>query len=176
MEPLEIARRLEDRFEAELGRVAEFRGQVRVAVGPDRILDICRCLREEQELEMDFLTDLFGRDVRHRDHRFEVVYNLYSLRHRHRIMLAATLPEDEPSIDSVVPIWAGANWHEREVYDMYGIAFRGHPDLRRILMPENWKGHPLRKDYPLRGLADWEYPEFGEAKEMHTHDDEWTLK
>ena len=82
-----------------------------------------------------------------------MVYNLYSHRYHNRITLKTFLADDAaPAVDSVVPVWSTANWHEREAYDMMGIRFKGHPDLRRILMPQDWVGHPQRKDYPLRGL------------------------
>jgi NADH-quinone oxidoreductase subunit C len=83
--------------------------------------------------------------------RFEVVYNLISTIHRHRIRIKVRVPEDAPRVDSVAAIWQTANWHEREAYDLMGITFAGHPDLRRILLPEDWEGHPLRKEYPLKG-------------------------
>jgi NADH-quinone oxidoreductase subunit C len=83
--------------------------------------------------------------------RFVVVYHLYSLANKHRLRLEVPLEEADPEVDSVTPIWAGANWYEREVWDMFGILFRGHPDLKRILMYESFVGHPLRKDYPVKG-------------------------
>ena len=104
------------------------------------------------------------------------IQNLFSLKYTHRIRIKALVPETDPSIDSVVTIWNGANCHERETYDMFGIIFRGHPDLRRILLPEDWEGFPLRKDYPLRGPEDWEYKGYEEAKELHSHDEEWKIR
>ncbi|MBF0518064.1 MAG: NADH-quinone oxidoreductase subunit C, partial [Nitrospirae bacterium] len=94
--------------------------------------------------------------------RFEVVYNLYSMTHRHSLRLNVQVPEKE-SIQSVVSIWKTANWHERECFDMYGIVFDGHPDLRRILMPDDWDGHPMRKDYPTAGPEDEEWAGFKEV-------------
>jgi NADH-quinone oxidoreductase subunit C len=91
-------------------------------------------------------------------------------------MLKAQLTEDDLYIDSVVDIWNGANWHEREACDMYGILFNDHPDLRRILMPEDWEGYPLRKDYPLKGPEGEEYKSFEELKELHSHDKEWNIQ
>ncbi|HEB75770.1 MAG TPA: NADH-quinone oxidoreductase subunit C [Nitrospirae bacterium] len=152
MEPLEIAERIKERFPEEVVAVSEFRGQVSVTIRKGRVVEICRWLHDEPELRFDFLKDLCGVDyLGKKPLRFEVVYTLYSMRHRHMIRLKAEVGEDDPSIDSVVPVWIGAGWHERECYDMYGIAFNGHPDLRRILMPEDWEGHPLRKDYPEKG-------------------------
>ncbi|RJQ48882.1 MAG: NADH-quinone oxidoreductase subunit C [Nitrospiraceae bacterium] len=176
MEPSEIATRLRDKFPLEVIEVKSFRDQVFVSVKRDRITDICRYLYEDPELSMNFLSDLCGVDYPERKYRFEVIYNLYSLKYNHRIILKAQLSHDEPSIDSVVPIWNGANWHEREACDMYGIVFNGHPDLRRILMPEDWEGFPQRKDYPLKGDPGWEYRGFDESKELHAHDSDWNIK
>ncbi len=175
MEPLEIVERLKDKFAAEIIDVSDFRDQVSVSVKPERIIDICRYLHDDPELYMDYLVDLCGVDYPDRKYRFEVVYNLYSIKHKHRIMLKALIKEKDPNVDSVVPIWVGADWLERETCDMYGIVFNGHPDLRRILMPEDWEGYPLRKDYPLKGPEGYEYKGFEEAKEMHSRDDELGL-
>lgn len=114
----------------------------------ERIVDICTFLRDDPDLRFDFAMDLTGVDYLGETPRFEVVYHLYSLEKRHRVRIKARLPWEDPSIDSVVSVWAGMNWYEREAFDMYGIVFRGHPDLRRILMYEAFEGHPLRKDYP----------------------------
>jgi NADH-quinone oxidoreductase subunit C len=176
MEPLEIAEKIKDKFLREILDINQFRDQVSVTIKRDKIIDICRYLYEDPDIRMDFLSDLCGVDYPERKSRFEIVYNLCSLKHGHRIRIKALIPEDNPSIDSVVSIWSGANWHEREACDMFGIVFNGHPDLRRILMPEEWNGFPLRKNYPLQGIEGWEYREFEELKEMHTHDDEWGIK
>ncbi|GAB4390050.1 MAG: NADH-quinone oxidoreductase subunit C [Thermodesulfovibrionales bacterium] len=159
MEPLQVAEKLKEQFPSEVAAVEEFRGQVSVSVAKGRIVEICRFLRDEPELGFDLLRDLCGVDyLGRKTPRFEVVYHLYSIRNRRILRLKAQVPEDDARIQSVVPVWIGADWHERECYDMYGIVFEGHPDLRRILMPEDWEGHPLRKDYPLRGPSpenDW---------------------
>src|SRR3972149_1927390 len=99
-------------------------------------------------LVFDFAMDLTGVDYLGEIPRFEVVYHLYSLEKKHRVRIKARLPEEDPTIDSVVSVWPGINWYEREAYDMYGIVFRNHPNLKRILMYEAFVGHPLRKDYP----------------------------
>src|ERR1700690_1139293 len=152
MEPLAIAEKIKEQFQDEVLDIREFRGQATVTVKKGRIVDICRYLHDEPSLYLYFLVDLCGLDyLGKKENRFAVLYNLYSVRHRHRIMLKAEVPESSLSIDSVVPVWAGVNWHERECYDLFGIVFKGHPDLRRILLPEDWDGHPLRKDYPLKG-------------------------
>jgi NADH-quinone oxidoreductase subunit C len=174
MEPLEIVDRIKDKFFSEIVDVKEFRDQVSVSVKREKLLEICRYLHDDPDMHMDYLADLLGVDYPDNKFRFEVVYNLFSMKHEHRILIKALLPEDEPAVESVVSVWNGANWHEREACDMYGIVFNNHPDLRRILMPEDWEGYPLRKDYPLKG-PDSEYKGFEELKELHAHDDEWMI-
>ncbi len=176
MEPLEIVEKIRERFPNEIVHAVQFRDQVSVSVKREKIFEICRFIAEDPGIHMDYLSDLCGVDYPERDYRFEVVYNLYSIKYRHRIRIKALIPADNPSIDSVVPIWSGANWHEREACDMFGIVFKGHPDLRRILMPDDWDGHPLRKDYPLEGPEGWEYKGYEEIKKLHTHDNEWRIK
>ena len=152
LDPAAIAEKIKEKFPEEVIDVANFRDQVSVILKRGKILDICRYLHDDPVLSLDHLQDLTAVDyLKKKDVRFEVVYNLYSTRYHHRIRLRAQVPEDDPKISSVVPIWEGANWHERECFDMFGVIFSGHPDLRRILMPEDWEGHPLRKDYPLQG-------------------------
>jgi NADH-quinone oxidoreductase subunit C len=131
-----------------------YRGDETIVVEASIIVDVMRQLKEDPELQMSFLVDLTAVDYLGRDPRFEVVYHLRSFATGARLRVKAPLSEPEegyPVIDSVVPLWAGANWLEREVWDLYGIKFRGHPDLRRILMYEEFVGHPLRKDYPKEG-------------------------
>ncbi len=132
-----------------------FRGEETVAIRRSDIREVCLFLRDR--MDFNFLMDLTAVDYLNYPEgasdpaaRFEVVYHLYSLKTNSRVRLKCPVPADDPSIDSVVPVWAGANWLEREVYDMYGITFTGHPDLRRILMYEGFEGHPLQKDYPFR--------------------------
>ena len=154
MEPLEIAEKIKQIFPEEVLAVSEFRGQVSVTLRKNRIRDIARYVHDDPALYFDFLVDLCGVDyLGKKEKRFEVVYHLFSIKHRRAIRLKAEVSEEDPSIDSVVSVWIGAGWHEREAFDLYGIKFKGHPDLRRILMPEDWEGHPLRKDYPLKGPA-----------------------
>lgn len=159
MTPREIAELIQSKFQPEVLDILEFGGQASVLVRKGKILEIMSFLHDTPELNLDYLADLCGVDyLGRKNDRFEVVYNLRSINHNHSIRIKAVVPEDDCKIDSVVRIWAGANWHERECFDMYGITFSGHPDLRRILMPEDWEGHPLRKDYPLKsdlGEAEW---------------------
>ncbi len=160
MEALLISEKLKEKFPEEVLDIKEFRGQVSVTINKDKILNILRYLHDDPDLFFDYLIDVCGADyLGKKEKRFEVVYHLYSVKHRHALRVKAEVAGDKPSIDSVVGIWAGANWHEREAYDMYGIVFNGHPDLRRILLPEDWEGFPLRKDYPLKG-PEKEWPGF----------------
>ncbi|OIP36643.1 hypothetical protein AUJ95_09235 [Candidatus Desantisbacteria bacterium CG2_30_40_21] len=119
-----------------------------VRIKKDGILDVCRFIHDAEGLDFDYLTDICGVDYPERQPRFDVVYHLYSIDKKHRIRIKAAIGENE-SISSVESVWKAANWFEREAYDMLGIMFDNHSDLRRILLPEDWKGHPLRKDYPL---------------------------
>ena len=132
--------------------VTSFRDQVTVRVPKDRIVEVCRFLRDTPGLEFDFLTDLTAVDYPARPQRFDVVYHLYSMTQNHMLRVKAAVG-DEEGIPSVVTVWKAANWEERECFDMFGIPFEGHPDMRRILLPEDWEGYPLRKDYPLAGYG-----------------------
>jgi NADH-quinone oxidoreductase subunit C len=152
MEALQVAERIRERFPDELLDVREYAGQVSVTLKKGKILEIGRHLRDDPELSFDYLIDVCGVDyLGKKEKRFEVVYHLYSMKHRHMVRLKAEVGEEDTTIDSVTPVWAGANWHEREAFDMYGFIFNGHPDLRRVLLPEDWEGYPLRKDYPVKG-------------------------
>jgi len=113
-------------------------------VRPDAIARTCEFAKTDPDLEMDYLCSLTAVDWQD---RFEMVYHLYSIRHGHGLVLKVDLPHDDPRIDTVTGVWRAANWHEREVYDMFGVEFNGHPDLRRILMPEGTRSFPLRKDF-----------------------------
>ncbi|RME05402.1 MAG: NADH-quinone oxidoreductase subunit C [Deltaproteobacteria bacterium] len=126
-------------------------GNETAVVRRERIGEICAFLKEDPKLRMNMMMDLTVVDGLNLgwDPRFMVVYHLYSIPLRHRIRLKAPVPEEDPTIPSVVPVWRGAEWFEREAYDMYGIRFDGHPDLRRILLYPEFEGHPLRKDYPV---------------------------
>jgi NADH-quinone oxidoreductase subunit C len=123
-------------------------GDATAVVERERIGDVLEFLRDDPELEFDMLTDLCAVDHLPRVPRFEVVYHLYSVPINQRVRIKARVPEDDPEIASVVALYASADWMEREVFDLYGIRFPGHPDLRRILLYDEFEGHPLRKDYP----------------------------
>lgn len=122
-------------------------GDATASVVPGRSLEVLRFLKETDGLEFDMLVDLTAVDYLGESPRFEVVYHLLSLRHNHRVRVKLRVGAEAPEVDSAVPLWPAANWMEREAWDLYGIRFRGHPDLRRILLYEEFEGHPLRKDY-----------------------------
>jgi NADH-quinone oxidoreductase subunit C len=155
MDPLQIAKMIEEKFTGQVLGTMSYADQVGVMLKKDLIKDICLYLRDEPSIKMDHLSDLTAVDYSaypgDTGPRFEVVYNMISTVYRHRIRLKVRVPEDDPRIDSVSSVWNTANCHERETYDLMGVRFDGHPDLRRILLPEDWVGHPLRKEYPLKG-------------------------
>ena len=125
------------------------RGQAVVVVPRERVLDALRALRDDSGLAFDVLADLTVVDYLGREPRFEVVYQLNSLSQHHRVRVKAGVPGDDPSIASATPLWNSALWAEREAWDLFGVRFVGHPDLRRILMYPEFEGHPLRRDYPV---------------------------
>jgi len=157
MEPIRIAQKLQEQFQEAVHGVVEHRGQVSVLVERDVIFDIISLLKNEYK--MNHLHCLCGVDnlkrVASHLERFEVVYQLYSIEKRTSLRIKAQVPESDPSIDSIVPLWTGANWLERETYDLVGIKFNNHPNLKRVLTPDDWEGHPLRKEYALRGDTEW---------------------
>jgi NADH-quinone oxidoreductase subunit C len=133
-----------------VSEVKDALGEVTVTVPPANIADVCTFLRDEHGFDM--LADLCGADRGpEEDPRFEVNYHLFSTTHYLRLRLKVVLSEDAPDVGTVTGIWKTANWHERETYDLLGVNFTDHPDLRRILLPSDFDGHALRKDYPLRG-------------------------
>lgn len=140
--------KLKERFGDSIQDVIQFRGELTVIIKKEALLKMCEFLKSDPDLNYDFLSDVCGVDFPEREKRFEVVYNLYSIPNRRRVRLKIEVGETE-SVTSVTSIWEGANWAEREVFDMFGIEFENHPDLTRILMPDDWVGHPLRKDFPL---------------------------
>jgi NADH-quinone oxidoreductase subunit C len=125
-------------------------GDWTVIVDRASILDVARHLRTAPDAAFDICSDVTATDWPPRAERFDIVYCLFSRMHRHRVRLKARVADGD-AIESVTPVWPAADWLEREVFDMFGIRFAGHPDLRRILMPDEWQGHPQRKDYPLEG-------------------------
>ena len=128
----------------------DFRGDQTITVQKNVLIELFKFLRDDPELDFKFLMDLTAVDYLNRkDNRFEVVYHFYSLKHNDRLRAKVPISEDDCTIDSVSSLWKTANLYEREVWDLYGIKFNSHPDMRRILLYEEFKGHPLRKDYPI---------------------------
>jgi NADH-quinone oxidoreductase subunit C len=144
VETAEIYEKLKQRFDGAVGELVEGNGDPYVEVDGPSLADIAGYLKDDEGLLFDSLICLSAVD---RGDDYAVVYHLHSMRHLHRLVLKAFAPKDDPRLPSVQSVWKAANWHEREAFDLMGINFEGHPDLRRILLPEDWPGHPLRKDY-----------------------------
>ena len=142
--------KLKEKFPSSILEVATFRGELTVTVAKRDLYEICKFLYSDLDPQYQFLTDLCGVDFLPETPRFQVVYLLHSMKNSQRMRLKVRVAEGE-SISSVESIWKAANWLEREVYDLFGIPFENHPDLRRILLWDGYEGHPLRKDYPVEG-------------------------
>ena len=149
----EVKALVEAGYGQEIVSSKRFRGQDFLIVRKERIVGLLTVLRDHTELDYKLVSDLFGVDLLgfETEPRFEVVYSLYSLKTNRRIVVKAQVSEDDPAIETTSGVWPAAEWAEREIYDLFGISFQNHPDLRRILMPDDWIGHPLRKDFPLGG-------------------------
>lgn len=132
--------------------ISEFKDELSLHVNKKDILEVCKFLKNNDELQFLICEDITAIDWARRTSRFTVVYHIFSLKNRFRLVLKADVDESECTIDSVTAVWRAANWQEREVYDMYGIKFNNHPDLRRMYMPEEFEYHPLRKDFPVLGI------------------------
>lgn len=146
---------LRDRFPDGVLEAAEYRGEMTIVVRPEIIAEVCLALRDDKTLVYNYLADITAVDWLEREPRYDVVYHLLSLATYAVIRLKARIGDEEtpnPEIPTVTTVWPGADWFEREVYDLFGIRFNGHPNQTRILMPQDWVGHPLRKDYPLTGI------------------------
>jgi NADH-quinone oxidoreductase subunit C len=144
-----ILDRLVEKFGDAVLKVETFRGDDVATVKRERIIDVLRFLRDDPEMSLDLMRTVTAVDYLGRDgDRFEVIYQMYSIAKKHGVRLKCPVPEDDCAIDSCVELFCGMNWAEREAWDMYGIRFKGHPDLRRMFMYEEFVGHPLRKDYP----------------------------
>jgi NADH-quinone oxidoreductase subunit C len=162
-----LVTRLREKFADVIGDASEFLGQLSIHVGRERIVDVCSALRTDAETSFDYLSDLTC--VHWPDNReapFEVIYNLYSISKNERVRLKVATNDE--GVESVTGVWPAAEWPEREVYDLFGVIFHNHPDLRRILLPPDWDGHPLRKDYPLEFIENaWterHLPEFTDVQ------------
>src|SRR5258706_1443008 len=186
-ERLEVTK-IRTAFPDAIQEINEFRGDTRITVRRERIVEILQLLRDDPDMEYNFFSECMGVDYLNlktgqpifgKKHRFEVVYNLYSLPDNRtgkgnntRIFVKIGVPENDQTAPTVTGVYPGAEWPEREIYDMFGIKFTDHPDLRRILMTDDWVGHPQRKDYPLGGeraqTVDGKYgPAVGEGIVQH---------
>ena len=135
-----------------VSEIREALGEITLVVPAAHIVDVCAELKSGAESQFDFLSDICGADRGvEEEPRFEVNYHLFSTKKHHRLRLKVLLNEDDAHVPTVTGVWRTANWHERETFDLMGVVFDGHPDLRRILLPDDWQGHALRKDFPLRG-------------------------
>ena len=137
-----------------VAEVIEFRGETTVVVPRNLLRAAAERCRADSKLQFNLLSDATCLDRYPVEPRFELNYFLVSIPRRDRVRLQVRLTGQDPVVDSLVPVWPGANWPEREIFDLFGIRFNGHPDLRRILLPEDWEGYPLRRDYPVEGFRD----------------------
>jgi NADH-quinone oxidoreductase subunit C len=137
-----------------VAEVIQFRGETTVVVPRELLRGAAERCRQDAALQFNLLSDATCVDRFPTEPRFELNYHLVSIPRRDRVRLRVRLSGSDPVVDSLIPVWPGANWLEREVFDLFGIRFAGHTDLRRILLPEDWEGHPLRRDYPVEGFRD----------------------
>ncbi len=144
--------RLKARFGEAILESKEFRGELSVVVPPEQIVNVCSYVKSDPDLAYEFLSDLCGIDMYTPERRFGVIYNVLSFRNKHRFRIKTFVDESSPRVPTVTSVWGSANCAEREAFDMFGIVFEGHPDLRRMYMPEDFEYFPLRKDFPLMGI------------------------
>lgn len=143
---------VQSRFAGAVEEILEAIGEVTVVVKREGLTELMTFLRDEPSLRFNYLSDIGGLDLgEFATPRFAVVYQLYSLEHNHRLRVKVFVEEDDATLPTMWEVWKTSNWLEREIFDMFGISFDGHPDLRRILMPADYEGYPLRKDFPIKG-------------------------
>lgn len=161
-----LRNKLGEYFGEQILGISRSKGEMVLQVDREIIVAVCTKLRDDADFKFDFCSYVTAIDwsALGRTPRFEMVYQLYSLTHKHALRVKAGVPEDDPTIDTVEGVWEGANWMERETFDMFGILFRNHSDLRRILMPEDWEGYPLRKDFPLGGVKSFYFKRSSEPR------------
>jgi NADH-quinone oxidoreductase subunit C len=149
-----IIQKLKTEFPDSIESTTVFRNDLTIQVKREDIVKVSGFLKNDPALSFDMVVDLCGVDMYRPEGRFEVIYNLYSLKNKKYVRLKVLVDEEDPVVDTVGTVWSGAGWHERETYDMFGIKFEGHPDLRRMYMPEEYEYFPLRKDFPTMGITD----------------------
>jgi NADH-quinone oxidoreductase subunit C len=147
-----IKEKIKNQFGDAVEEIVEFRNDLSITIAKNKIVDFAKFLKEDSELQFVTCKDITAIDWATRKKRFTVVYHLYSFKSNFTIRIKSNINEDPPQIETVSTIWKSANWYERETYDMYGIKFINHPDLRRMYMPEGFQYHPLRKDFPVIGI------------------------
>ena len=147
-----IPQKLKEKFPSVNFEVSDYIDELTIKFDKKLVVEVCKFLKTDSELEFNWCSDVTAIDWATRKNRFTVVYNIFSMKYNFRLRLKADVDESDGTIDSVSSVWKAANWQERETYDMYGIKFNNHPDLRRMYMPEEFEYHPLRKDFPLMGI------------------------
>lgn len=147
-----IVEKLKKNFGEFIQEVTDFRNDLSITITSSKIVDVAKLLKEDSELEFVMCKDVTAIDWATRKNRFTVVYHIYSFKNNYFLRLKSNIVEETPAIDSVTSVWPSANWYERETFDMYGIIFNNHPDLRRMYMPEGFQYHPLRKEFPVLGI------------------------
>lgn len=147
-----IPQKLKEKFPTVGFEVSDYKDELTIKFDKKLIVEVCSFLKSDPDFEFIICSDITAVDWATRKNRFTVVYNIFSIKHNFRLRLKADVDDGDCKIDSVTSVWRAANWQERETYDMYGIKFNNHPDLRRMYMPEEFEYHPLRKDFPLMGI------------------------
>jgi len=147
-----ITQKLKDNFSKINFTFTEYRNELTISFNKENVVEVCKFLNDDEDLQFKLCEDVTAIDWARKNNRFTVVYHIFSLKNNFRLSLKADVDVSDCAIDTVSSIWKTANWEEREVYDMYGISFNNHPDLRRMYMPEEFEYHPLRKDFPLMGI------------------------
>lgn len=149
-----VVEKLQEKFAASVVAVKEFRDETTVHIKKEDIVAVCEFLRDDESCQFNYCTDVCGADAYTPENRFEVIYNLYSIPLNHRIRLKVFVDENDLHCPSVTGVWVGAEWPERETFDMFGVIFDGNKDMRRMYMPEEFQYYPLRKDFPMMGIPD----------------------
>ncbi len=144
--------KIKQHFHNSIEEIQDFRNDLSITISKDKIVELAKFLKEDEELHFETCIDVTAIDWATRKNRFTVVYHIYSYENNFTLRIKVNLDSEPPQIETVSSVWRSANWYERETYDMYGIIFLNHPDLRRMYMPEGFQYYPLRKDFPLLGI------------------------
>ncbi len=148
-----VTTKTKEKFGSDVVDITNFRDDLSIEIKPERLLSFCKFLKEDSELDFAMCVDVTAIDWAKRKNRFTTVYHIYSLTNNFNLRIKSTIEDAKnPEIDSVTSVWKSADWYERETWDMYGIKFKNHPDLRRMYMPETFEYYPLRKDFPVMGI------------------------